>query len=418
MSLPAIQPSRRLVLGGAAALLATTIVRAAEPDLAGLSDMTTRAVPIGREERAARLARAQALMRANGMGAVLIEPGASLTYFTGVEWWRSERLTAAILPVEGEACIVTPFFEEPSVRQTLAIPAEVRVWQEDADPLRVVAGFLRDRKLTARAMGIEESARFFAFDGLAHALPGIRLVSANPVVRGCRMIKSPAEIALMRLATDVTVAAYRWTHPRVETGMTGAQIGALMNAATKRLGGAPEFALALIGPASALPHGSREVVRVADGQTVLMDCGCTVEGYQSDVSRTWVHGTATAEQRRVWDQVRRGQALAFRTAQVGVAAGAVDDAVRHFYERLGYGPGYRLPGLSHRTGHGIGMDGHEPVNLVHGEATRLAPGMCFSDEPGLYLSGKFGVRLEDCFHMTAGGPAWFSTPPASLDRPV
>jgi Xaa-Pro aminopeptidase len=176
--------------------------------------------------------------------------------------------------------------------------------------------------------------------------------------------------------------------------------------------------MALIGAAAALPHGSREVIRVADGQVVLMDCGCTVQGYQSDVSRTWVHGRATTEQRTVWDQVKAAQALAFRTARIGVAAGAIDDAVRRRYEALGYGPGYRLPGLSHRTGHGIGMDGHEPVNLVHGETTHLAAGMCFSDEPGLYLPGKFGVRLEDCFYMTPGGPAWFSTPPASLDRPV
>ncbi len=418
MTCPAFRPTRRTLIGGGAALLAASVARAAEPDLSVLRDLTADAVPIGVAERAARLARAQALMRASGIGAVLIEPGSSLIYFTGVRWGRSERLTAAIIPVEGEPCIVTPFFEEPSMRQTLAVPAEVRVWQEDQDPLTVVAGFLRDRKLAARAIGIEESARFFAFDGLARALPGGTLVSANPVVRGCRMIKTPAEIALMQRATDVTIAAYRWTYPRVEKGMTGAQIGALMNAATEKLGGDPEFALALIGPAAALPHGSREVLRVANGQVVLMDCGCTVQGYQSDVSRTWVHGTASVEQRKVWDRVRDAQALAFRTARVGVAAGAVDDAVRGFYERLGYGPDYRLPGLPHRTGHGIGMDGHEPVNLVRGEATRLAPGMCFSDEPGLYLPGRFGVRLEDCFYMTDRGPAWFSTPPAAIDQPV
>ncbi|WP_394647206.1 M24 family metallopeptidase [uncultured Sphingomonas sp.] len=415
---PGLRPSRRAVIGGAAALLATSVLRAAEPDLAGLSDMTGGTVPIDRDERRARLLRAQALMRANGIGAILVEPGSSMIYFTGVRWGRSERLTAAIIPVEGEPCVVTPFFEEPSVRQTLAVPAEVRVWQEDENPLRIVAGFLRDRKLASYPVGIEESARFFAFDGLARALPGVRLVSANPVVRGCRMIKTPTEIALMQCATDVTIAAYRWTYRRVEAGMTGVQIGAMMNAATKKLGGDPEFSLALVGPAAALPHGSREVIRVANGQVVLMDCGCTVQGYQSDVSRTWVHGTATAGQHKVWNLVQAGQALAFRTAQIGVAAGAVDDAVRRFYEAAGYGPGYRLPGLSHRTGHGIGMDGHEPVNLVHDEATRLAPGMCFSDEPGLYLPGKFGVRLEDCFHITERGPAWFSTPPASLDRPV
>lgn len=413
--------SRRALIAAAAAapLLSTTsLLRAAEPDLSGLSDLTGGAVPIQPAERAARLARAQGLMKANGIGAVLIEPGSSMVYFTGVEWWRSERLTAAILPAEGEPCIVTPFFEEPSVRQTLAVPAEVRVWQEDQNPLGIVAGFLRDRKLTGRPVGIEETARFFAFDGLAHVLPGAKLVSANPVVRGCRMRKSAAEIALMQLATQVTLAAYRWTYDRVERGMTGAEIGALMNAATRKLGGAPEFALALIGPAAALPHGSREVVRVADGQVVLMDCGCAVQGYQSDVSRTWVHGTASKAQRTVWDQVARGQQAAFAAARIGAAAGSVDDAVRRYYESQGYGPGYRLPGLSHRTGHGIGLDGHEPVNLVHGETTRLAAGMCFSDEPGLYLPARFGVRLEDCFHMTDAGPRWFSTPPTSIDAPL
>jgi len=414
-------PTRRQLLAAAAAVpLANVagVLRAAEPDLSDLTDLTTAARPIDAAERARRLARAQALMRANGIGAVLVEPGSSLVYFTGVRWGRSERLTAAILPVEGEPCIVTPFFEEPSVRQSLAVPAEVRVWQEDEDPLAVVAGALRDRRLAARPIGIEESVRYFAVEGLMAALPRARVVSANPVVRGCRMVKTPAEIALMQLATDVTVAAYRWTHPRVEAGMTGAEIGALMNAATRKLGGTPEFALALIGPAAALPHGSREVIRVADGQVVLMDCGCTVQGYQSDVSRTWVHGSATAEQRRVWDTVAKGQQLAFRTARLGTPAGAVDDAVRRFYQSRGFGPGYRLPGLSHRTGHGIGLDGHEPVNLVHGEATPLAAGMCFSDEPGLYLPGRFGVRLEDCFHMTAAGPQWFSEPPRAIDRPV
>jgi Xaa-Pro aminopeptidase len=232
------------------------------------------------------------------------------------------------------------------------------------------------------------------------------------------MIKSPAEIALMQAATDVTIAAYRWTYPRVEAGVTGADIGALMTAATRRLGGDPEFALVLIGEASAYPHGSKTVHRVAPGQVVLMDCGCSVGGYQSDVSRTWVHGAATIEQRKVWSEVARGQQLAFATATIGAPAGAVDDAVRAFYEGLGYGPRYALPGLSHRTGHGIGMDGHEPVNLVHGEQTRLAPSMCFSDEPGLYLPGKFGVRLEDCFHMTETGPKWFSLPSLSIERPV
>ncbi|WP_308814041.1 Xaa-Pro peptidase family protein [Sphingomonas sp. GV3] len=414
-------PSRRSLLAACAAvpLASAAVLRAAEPDLSALADITGNAVPIGAAERAGRLARAQALMKAAGIGAIVIEPGSSLIYFTGVRWGRSERLTAGIIPVEGEPCIVTPFFEEPSVRESLAVPAEVRVWQEDENPLAVVAGFLRDRKLDQRAVGIEETVRFFASDGLARALGHARLVSADPVVRGCRMIKTPAEIALMQCATDVTIAAYRWLHPRVEPGMTGTEIGALMNAATRKLGGSPEFALALIGPAAALPHGSREVHRVTPGEILLMDCGCTVQGYQSDVSRTWVpRGSASRAQRDVWTLVARGQQVALAAARTGAPAGSVDDAVRALYERAGYGPGYRLPGLSHRTGHGIGMDGHEPVNLVHGEATRLAAGMCFSNEPGLYLPGRFGVRLEDCFHMTAAGPRWFSTPPRSIDEPV
>ena len=412
--------NRRALIAAAAALplLARPgLLRAAEPDLSMLADIMSGAPPIGEGERQARIARAQALMHANGIGAVLIEPGSSLIYFTGVRWGRSERLTAAVLPVEGDPCIVTPFFEEPSVRQTLGVPAEVRVWQEDEDPLAVVAGFLKDRKLAARPIGIEETLRYFAVNGLARALPGAKLVSANPVVRGCRMIKTAPEIALMQAATDVTIAAYRWTHPRIEKGMKPADIGALMNAATEKLGGDPEFALVLIGEAAAYPHGSRAPQIVADGQVVLMDCGCTVQGYQSDVSRTFVFGTATAEQRKVWGHVHDGQATAFAAAKLGAPAGSVDDAVRRHYERLGYGPRYKLPGLSHRTGHGIGLDGHEPVNLVHGEMTPLAPGMCFSDEPGLYLPGKFGVRLEDCFHMTDSGPKWFSTPPPSIDKP-
>lgn len=412
--------SRRAMIAAAALplLVRPGLLRAAEPDLSALRNITGGAVPIGPEERARRLARAQGLMKANGIGAILIEPGSTMVYFTGVRWGRSERLTAAILPVEGEPCIVMPFFEEPSVRETLAVPAEVRVWQEDQNPLAIVAGFLRDRKLSGRPIGIEETARFFAFDGLQKALPGVRLVSANPIVRGCRMIKTPAEIALMQLATDVTMAAYRWLQPRVEAGMTGAEIGALMSAATRKLGGSPEFSMALVGEASAYPHGSKQVHRVADGQVVLMDCGCTVQGYQSDVSRSWVHGTASIEQRRVWDTVAKGQQVALAAAKIGAPAGSIDDAVRRFYTAQGFGPDYRLPGLSHRTGHGIGMDGHEPVNLVRGEATPLAPGMCFSNEPGLYLPGKFGIRLEDCFHMTENGPVWFSKPPQSIEAPI
>lgn len=410
---------RGLIAAGALAPIGfSAVARAAQIDLTALQPITGDAVPIGREERAARLTRAQALMKANGIGAVLIEPGASLLYFTGVRWGRSERLTAAVIPVEGDPIIVTPFFEEPSVRESLGIPAEIRVWQEHEDPFAVVAGFLRQKKLLGRPLGIEETARFFAVDGMWRALAGVKIVSANPVVRGCRMFKTPAEIALMQKAADVTLAAYRWTYPRIETGMTPADIAALMSAATVKLGGQVAFNLILLGEASAYPHGTGKPQRVVKGEVVLMDCGARVHGYESDISRTFVHGEATAEQRKVWEHVRAGQQRAFAAAQLGTAAGRVDDAVRGWYATLGYGPDYKLPGLSHRTGHGIGMDGHEPINLVRGEMTKLAPGMCFSNEPGLYLPGKFGVRLEDCFHMTAAGPKWFSVPPRSIEEPI
>lgn len=422
---PPITLSRRALLGAAGALPLLALpasprasaADAADTGLDALASLATGAQPIGEAERRARIARAQALMAEHGIGAVVIEPGASLVYFTGVRWWRSERLTCAVLPVEGDPCIVTPFFEEPSVHESLGVPAQVRVWQEDASPFEVVAGFLRDRKLAGKPVGIEETARYLLVDGLQQAQPGISLVSANPVVRGCRMIKSAAEIALMQCATDVTIAAYRWTYPRIQAGMTPADIGALMTAATEKLGGAVEFNLVLLGEAAAYPHGSGKPQQVKPGEVVLMDCGCNVHGYQSDVSRSFVFGGEPgAAQRKVWEQVLRGQQVAFEAAQVGVPAGAVDDAVRRYYASLGYGPDYQLPGLSHRTGHGIGLDGHEPVNLVRGEKTPLAAGMCFSDEPGLYLPGQFGIRVEDCFHMTADGPRWFSQPP-TIDAP-
>ncbi|MGS1017348.1 M24 family metallopeptidase [Allosphingosinicella humi] len=417
-----IASSRRqfMALAGGGAVAAATFspsAFAAAPDPTGLAKMTGDIVPISLAERQARIAKAQRMMRDAGISAMLIEPGASLIYFTGIQWWRSERLTAAILPAEGDIGIVTPGFEEPSIRESLAVPGDVRVWQEDENPLALVAGWLRDRKLGQGVIAIEETVRYFAVDGLAEALPQATIRSGAAIVRACRMVKSPAEIALMQKASDVTIAAYRHVYPRIEKGMTPKDIGAMMDASTVALGGDAGFSLILLGEAAAYPHGSGKPQHVEEGGIVLMDCGCTVQGYQSDISRTFVFGEPSAQQRKVWDQVRRGQAIAYEAAKVGAPAGSVDDAVRGWYETLGYGPGYKLPGLSHRTGHGIGLEGHEPVNLVHGEKTPLAPGMCFSNEPGLYLPGQFGVRLEDCFHMTEQGPRWFSTPPTSLDRP-
>ena len=373
--------------------------------------------PIGQAERLQRIARARALMAKNGIGAVIVESGSSLDYLTGVEWHRSERLTAAVIPASGDPIIVTPFFESPSVSQTLAIPAEIRTWNEDEDPLKLVADFLRERGVAGAPVGFEETDRYFIIDRLQQQLPGVKAVSANPVVRALRLIKSPAELALMQAANDITLKAMRHAGERSRLGMTPADFGAAIDAATTVLGGSPEFALVLIDEASALPHGSNKPQIVKRGSTILFDCGCTVHGYQSDISRTFVFGAPSADQRKVWNQVHEGQQIAIRAARIGAPAGSVDDAVRAAYESWGYGPGYKLPGLSHRTGHGIGLDGHEPAYLVHGDMTPLAPGMCFSDEPGIYIPGKFGIRLEDCWHMTEAGPKFFSNPPPSIDRP-
>ena len=416
-----IQIDRRRLLGAASGaglvLAAGGLARAQPAPAEGLASMTGGVVKISSAERQARIARAQALMRAQGYSALVIEPGSSMIYFTGVRWSRSERPTLALLPADGEPCIVTPHFEEPSVRESLNVPAQVRVWHEDQNAMAIAAGWLQDRKLAGGKIGVEETVREFIVDGLAKALPSARVVNGAAIHRGVRMIKTEHELALMQLASDITIAAYRWTWPRIQKGMSRGDIAALMSRATVALGGEVEFNLILLGEAAAYPHGSGKPQMVREGEVVLMDCGCVVEGYQSDISRTFVFGQPTKREREVWAQVHEGQQIAFRAAQVGAPAGSVDDAVRAYYEKQGYGPGYKLPGLSHRTGHGIGLDGHEPVNLVHGETTPLAPGMCFSDEPGIYIPGEFGVRLEDCFHMTDKGPKFFSEPPPSIDKP-
>ncbi|HEY0627941.1 MAG TPA: Xaa-Pro peptidase family protein [Sphingomicrobium sp.] len=407
-----------LATGAVAASPLTGTARAAVQELKAATPSIPIPPPIGPAERLQRLAKARALMQTNDIGAIIVESGASLDYFTGVQWGRSERLTGTVIPATGDPIIVTPFFEKPTIEEMLGIPAEVRTWNEHDEPLKLVGDFLRERGLAGQRIGMEETNRFFILDKLNQQLPGAKVVSANPVVRGCRMFKSGNEIALMQAANNIMIAAYRDAAPKVTAGMTPSDIAAIIEAATVAHGGRPLFQLVLTGEGTAYPHGTRRPQRVEKGINMLFDCGCAVHGYQSDISRSYVWGAApTAEQRKVWEQMRRGQDIAFAAAKVGVTAGSVDDAVRRAYESWGYGPGYKLPGTSHRTGHGIGMEGHEPINLVHGETTLLAPGMCFSNEPGIYLPGKFGVRLEDCFYMTAAGPKYFSMPPPSIDEP-
>jgi Xaa-Pro dipeptidase len=341
-----------------------------------------------------------------------------MLYFSGISWRRSERLTALIIPREGEIGVVTPYFEEPSVRESMTFGNDVRPWHEHEDPFERVAGILKDRGLQGGRIGLEETVRYFVVEGLAKSAPDFEVVAALPVTQGCRMYKSANEIELMRKASEVTLSAYEHVYTSLDKGMTPADVNALMRQAQSDLGGSAVWNMALFGPASAYPHGTSQPQEIEDGQIVLMDCGCKVHGYQSDISRTFVYGEATDRQREIWNTVRKGQEIAFETAQLGTPAGEVDDAVRAYYESLGFGPGYATPGLSHRTGHGIGMDGHERVNFVHGESTALALGMCFSNEPGIYIFDEFGVRLEDCLYMTEDGPAWFTVPPESLDKPI
>ncbi|MFM5894955.1 MAG: M24 family metallopeptidase [Novosphingobium sp.] len=317
-------------------------------------------------------------------------------------------MTAAVIPANGEPVVVTPFFEAPSIKETLGIPASVRTWDEHENPMALVAGWLSERKLTARPLALEETVREFIRDGLQKAMPRAAIVSGAAQVRAVRMRKTVAELALMQVANTITLNAMAYAAGQIRAGMTPADIVALIVAATRKQGGEADGGLVLLGEAAAYPHGSHQKQEVREGEVILMDCGCQVHGYTSDISRTIVLGEPSAELRKVWSHVRQGQQIVMDTAKVGVECGVVDDAVRRHYESLGYGPGYKLPGLSHRTGHGIGMDGHEPVNLVHLERTKMDVGMCFSNEPGIYLPGKFGVRLEDCFYITADGPRLFS----------
>jgi len=374
--------------------------------------------PITVAERQARVARAQALMQKSGIDAIVLEPGAAMLYFTGIRWWRSERLTCVVIPRRGELAVVTPFFEEPSVRESMTFGDDVRTWNEHESPFERVAGVMKDRGFKSGVIGLEATVRWFVADGVRDALPAFTLESADPVTRGCRMIKSPAELALMKTANEITLAAYGMVYEQLRPGMTPADVNQLMREAQAGFGGQGVWTMALFGEGSAYPHGTDQPQQIREGQVVLMDCGCSVEGYQSDISRTFVYGEPSKKQRKIWQLVREGQDVAFAAAKIGATAGSVDDAVRAFYLKNGFGPDYRLPGLSHRTGHGIGMEGHEPVNFVRGEETRLAPGMCFSNEPGLYLPGEFGVRIEDCLYMTEDGPEWFTVPPSSLESPL
>ncbi len=410
--------SRRAFLASTA--LGAAYARGAPATAPGrLSSLTADIAGIASAEYHQRLTKLQSLMQQSQVAALLVEAGSTLEYFTGIQWWRSERTTAAIIPALGDTVVVTPYFESPSVSESLKITADVRTWKEDANPFQLIAAALRERAKENSRVAVEPTTRYFIVEGVREAADSsFELVSGEPYVRACRMKKSAAELALMQVANNVTIAAIRHAYAHVSAGMRSDEVLDLIVTATTQLGGAHEFTLVLLNEASAFPHGSRKPQIVRDGSVILVDTGCTVHGYQSDISRTWVYGTPSARQRELWNTVRHGQQIALQTAKPGVAAGELDRAVRAYYEQQGWSKDYLLPGLSHRTGHGIGMDGHEPPYLVRNDQTPLEAGMCFSDEPGLYVPGEFGVRLEDCWYMTATGPKLFTGLAQSLEHPI
>ena len=402
---------------GASALAPSTSgseIRASQ----SLKNITQDVQAISANERRARVAKAQKLMKQYNIAAMVLEPGAEMDYFSGIQWWRSERLSAVVIPQEGEVAVVCPFFEEPSIRESLQVGEDVRVWQEHESPFSLVRQILTDRGLAKGKLAFESSVRYFVLSGLMRALPNMQDVSAQPISLGCRMFKDRHELELMHKANEITLLAYAHTWSKLELGMSQGDVKQIMSNAQTQLGGSGVWNMALFNEASAYPHGTKQEQSIREGSIVLMDCGCNVHGYQSDISRTFVYGQASKKHNKIWQTVRQGQTIAFEKAQLGTPAGKVDDAVRAYYVKQGLGPDYSLPGLSHRTGHGIGMQGHEPVNFVSGESETLKAGMCFSNEPGIYLPGEFGVRLEDCLYLTEKGPQWFTVPPLSLDNPL
>ena len=383
-----------------------------------LKPMTADVVPISDDERRLRMEKARRLMVDNGFDAIFIEPGTTMSYFTGVSWGTSERMFALVLPARGEPAFICPAFEEARAREVIRFSNDIRFWQEDENPGALVAQVIRDRGVATGRIGIEQRARFFLADLIRTASPAMDQRIADAVTVGGRMIKSPAELALLQRANEITLAAFKAAFATMKEGMTQDELGANVAAAYQALGVANHRATPQFGVYSAYPHGSREPQQLREGDVVLLDDGITIEGYESDITRTTVYGKPTARQRQVWDLEKKAQQAALDAARVGVPCEAIDAAARKVITDAGFGPGYKVPGLPHRTGHGIGMDGHEAPNLVRGNKMPLAPGMCFSDEPMIAIYGEFGIRLEDCWHMTENGPVTFTPLSPSIEVPV
>ncbi len=405
-------------LAAAAASAAPALAQRTDvhPAIAALKPYPGNAPPISDDERRARIEKARRLMADNGMGAIVLEPGTSMSYYVNVRWGLSERPFLLVIPARGELAYVCPGFEEARAREITKFTSDIRVWQEDEDWGEIVAGILKDRGVATGKVGVEERVRFFIPEGLRAAAPQVQFVLATPVTAGCRMIKSPAEIALMQRANDVTIEAFKAAFATLREGITQYELGANIRAAFQALGN-PGGASAQFGEYTAYPHGSIQPQRLKDGDVVLVDGGCAVESYQSDVTRTTVFGKPSKRQIDVWNLEKAAQTAAFKAARIGATCASVDAAARTVITDAGFGPDYKVPGLPHRTGHGIGMDGHEWTNFVRGNTTKLAAGMCFSDEPMIAIYGEFGVRLEDCLYMTDNGAKFFTAQSPSIDRP-
>lgn len=391
----------------------------ADSPILQLKSRRSEATPISIEERRARIARAQELMRENKINAICLTGGTTLDYFGAIRWGASERLFAMVVTAKGDPFFVSPAFEEDRAREQIALgpggkDPRVLVWQEDESAYNRVAAGLRERGITTGTVGIEETVKFVFFDGIAKAVPAMKVVSATPVTAGCRMIKTPHEAALMRLASSVTLQAYEAAWRTLREGMPQNDFAGLVSAAHARLG-FPGSAGVQTGEFSALPHGSATPQVIREGTILLIDGGCTVEGYHSDISRTFVLGKPADKMKKVFDIVRQAQSAALKAARPGVACQDVDAAARTVIANAGYGLNYDH--FTHRVGHGMGMDGHEWPYLVRGNTLKLAPNMVFSDEPGVYLRGEFGVRLEDDMHITENGAELFTPQSPSLEKP-
>jgi Xaa-Pro dipeptidase len=411
------------VAAGAAALPQFTSAEQAEgslpPSIAALKPMKEGVQPISADERRGRIEKARQLMAAEKIDALMLTGGTSLVYFSGIQWGLSERLFAMILPVKGDAFYVSPAFEEDRAREQIAKgplggSADVRTWEEHESPYERIAQGLRDRGIASGRLGIEETVRFVFSDGVAKAAPTLHITSGTPISAGCRMTKDSHEQALMRHASAVTLKAYEAAYRALKEGMTQNDFQGLVQLAHRRLGYNGSAGVQ-VGEYSALPHGSITPQVVREGTILLIDGGCSVEGYTSDLSRTFVLGKATDKMKKVFEIEHRAQTAAVKTARPGLPCEAVDAAARKVIEDAGYGPGYKF--FTHRVGHGMGMDGHEWPYLVKGNTLPLAPGMVFSAEPGIYTRGEFGVRLEDDMVITENGAELFTPQSPSLEDP-